>query len=102
MGGQEVANSYEYNKKLLSRITHYGFSYNLLYDVFGNSTNVKVGNVSLITNGYKAGNGDLDITTYGNGDTNTYQYDIYGNVSELAVDGNVRYKWSADNAGNVI
>jgi YD repeat-containing protein len=102
VGGQEVANSYEYNKKLLSRITHNGFSYNLLYDVFGNSTNVKVGNVSLITYGYKAGNGDLDIITYGNGDTNTYQYDIYGNVSELAVDGNVRYKWSADNAGNVI
>ena len=64
----------------LIRVDHNGFSYIYEYDAFGNSTNVKVGNQSLISYEYQPDKSKTSSVTYGNGSQLNFDYDVYGNV----------------------
>jgi RHS repeat-associated protein len=104
--GQEISNIYEYVKDRLTKISHNGFSYNYLYNDFGNSSSIKVGDQTLASYQYGANNGNLDRVDYGNGDYSAYQYDSYGNIIQEDVgkgeNNEARYQWYADNTGNLI
>ena len=85
----------------VTTVEHNGFEYNYEYDNFGNTTNVKVGSQSLITYSYLPDKSNLSRITYGNGDSESYTYNAYGqpikkDVSSL---GDVTYRY--DNSGNL-
>ena len=90
--GEEVSNTFGYDIHTLNRITHNGFNYNYDYDEFGNESNVKVGNTSLLSKSYNTNNGEISRVTYGNGDYNTYTYDKYGNVASMGINGTIYIK----------
>ena len=100
--GEEVSNTFGYDKHTLNRITHNGFNYNYEYDEYGNEKAVKVGNIALLSSTYNNNNGELSRITYGNGDYNTFTYDKYGNVSTLGINGTTRLKNYADTSGNIV
>ena len=100
--GEEVSNEFEYNKHTLNKIIHNGFNFNYEYDSYGNETNVKVGDTTLVSSEYKNNNGEVSKVTYGNGDYNTFTYDKYGNVSTMGVNGTTVLKNYADSSGNII
>jgi len=101
-GGATV--SYGYANSRLSSITHNGFSYNLLYDAYGNVTQTKVGNQLLAKNTYGGWNSGLESVTYGNGDVTEYTYGNYG-ISSIkkgdSTDTDTKYNWSYNNSGTV-
>ena len=75
-----VSLGYTYSKGLLQSITRtdddsrsqtIGFG----YDVFGNTTSVSIGSLTLASYQYGAGNGLLQKQVYGNGDYVTFTYD---------------------------
>ena len=93
--------SYVYDSyKRLSQINHNGFAYGFTYDKFGNTSTIKVGNQTLVTNNYATGNGDLLSAVYGNGTTYSYSYDNYHHVTALSINGNsaFAYKYNANGA----
>lgn len=95
-----IANTYSYKDRNIETITHNGFQYAFSYDENGNMTNVKVGERTLITNQY-----DEDVLqseTYGNGHTNEFVYDEYGNVISQKSNGITVYEWQYDEEGNII
>ncbi len=98
-GGKTV--SYEYNDAgtQLTSITHNGFNYNFVYDVFGNVTQTKVGSAVLMTNTYQAKNGNLIMSTYGNGDTVEYDYNAYGQTTKVKKNGTDKYLWTYNSTG---
>ncbi len=102
VGGNTVTNSYEYNKNTLTKINHNGFSYNFLYDNYGNNSGVKVGNQLLASYQYGTNNGSLNEISYANGNKKSYTYDIYGNITQVEIDGSKKYLWNADSQGNII
>ncbi len=98
-GGKTV--SYDYNDAgtRLASITHNGFDYNFVYDVFGNVTQTKVGSAVLMTNTYQAKNGNLTMSTYGNGDTVEYDYNAYGQTTKVKKNGDEKYVWTYNSTG---
>ncbi len=89
-GDASVSYSYDaYNR--LTQIHHNGFTYNYAFDKFGNTSTVKVGNQTLVTNVYESGNGQLQSEIYGNGTVYSYSYDEYGRVSDVFIDGTKSY-----------
>ena len=94
--------TYHYdNERKLTRVDHNGFSYVYEYDNFGNRTNVKVGNQSLISYNYQADKSKLSSIVYGNGSQVNYSYDAYGNiVSHESSLGKVQLKYDA--LGNLV
>jgi YD repeat-containing protein len=78
---------YNYDKGNLKRIIRAASGesqeYTLEYDDFGNSKSIKVGNRTLATYEYLAGNGPLTSQTYGNGLSATYGYDILGRTKTV-------------------
>jgi RHS repeat-associated protein len=96
----DTTNSYEYNEDALTKINHNGFSYNFVYDTFGNITNIKVGNQSLVTNTYAENNGNLLSSTYGNSSSINYTYDQFDRITKITNDtGDIKYNY--DNRGNI-
>ena len=84
--------SYEYDQyNRLTQIQHNGFTYHFAYDKFGNTSTVKVGDQTLMTNTYGEGNGLLLSETYGNGTVYAYTYDEYGRVIKVSINGTDRY-----------
>lgn len=100
--GEEVSNSFEYDKHALKKIIHNGFNYIYDYDDYGNESSVKIGNTTLITSEYSSNNGEISKVTYGNGDYNTFTYDKYGNVATIGVNGTTKLKNYADSSGNIV
>ena len=89
-GDSSVSYSYDaYNR--LTQIHHNGFTYNYAFDKFGNTSTVKVGNQTLVTNVYESGNGQLQSEIYGNGTVYSYSYDEYGRVTDVFIDGTKSY-----------
>lgn len=89
-GDSSVSYSYDaYNR--LTQIQHNGFTYHFAYDKFGNTSTVKVGDQTLMTNTYGEGNGLLLSETYGNGTVYAYTYDEYGRVIKVSINGTDRY-----------
>ena len=85
----------------MKTISHNGFNYSFVYDVFGNVTQTRVGSQTLSTNTYGTNNGDLKRVTYGNGDYVDYTYDDYGNISAISQNGTQNFTWKYDSTGNM-
>lgn len=83
-GNASVSYGYdEYNR--LTQITHNGFSYEFVYDEFGNTSAVMVGDQPLVINTYMPGNGPLLTETYGNDTIYSYTYDEYWRVTKVSI-----------------
>ena len=94
--GQNYQNSYTYTNDRLNTITHNGFSYSFVYDKFGNTSQVKVGSQTLITNNYTANNGLLTSATYGNNQQISYTYDRFNRmITQTKTHGTYQYKYDA-------
>ena len=89
-GDSSVSYTYDaYNR--LTQIHHNGFTYNYAFDKFGNTSTVKVGDQTLVTNIYESGNGQLQSEIYGSGTVYSYSYDEYGRVTDVFIDGTKSY-----------
>ena len=101
-GGSEV--SYAYNDKgQLTSIQSPGSSptYNFVYDKWGNNTEVKVGDQSLVTNTYKSNNGLLTQQEYGNGFTVGHAYDSLDRETSRSYNGTTKFYWTYNADGNL-
>ena len=88
--------SYSYTNRRLTGLSHSGngtVNYSLLYDEFGNRTNVKVGTQSLSVSTYAPYNGVLTQTTYGNGTYTEPVYDSLLRQTGLKINGTQKYRW---------
>ncbi len=95
-----TTNSYSYTKDRLNTITHNGFNYTFNYDTFGNTSTIKIGTTTLITNEYENNNGNIKKSTYGNGSMINYTYDEFNRISAKTNDiGVTSYKYDA--RGNI-
>ena len=97
---------YNHTGQYLTSISTPGMEYSFEYDAFGNRTNTKVGNQTLMTNTYMPDNRSPEKNTYGNGDTITYQYDKYNRnnqiVKRTALTGRLATAmWEYDGYGNI-
>ncbi len=94
--GQNYQNSYTYANDRLNTITHNGFSYSFIYDKFGNTSQVKVGSQTLITNNYATNNGLLTSATYGNNQQISYTYDRFNRmITQTKTQGTYQYEYDA-------
>ena len=102
---EDVTNTYEYTagtSRNLTQINHNGTSYGIEYDEFNNKTNTLVGSQSLARYDYDSNNGILQSITYGNGNTVSYSYGDYGNISEQKYNGKTAFKWYSDRSGAIV
>lgn len=74
---------YEYTNGTLSKIITDSTSYTLNYNVFGESTSVKIGNQTIVSYTYQPNNGKLSTITYGNGTVVQNIYDELDRLSEV-------------------
>lgn len=89
-------NTYTYANDKLNTITHNGFNYSFVYDKFGNTSQVKVGNQTLITNNYAANNGNLTSVKYGNNAQISYTYDRFDRmITQTKAQGTYQYVYDA-------
>ena len=81
--------SYQYSKSLLQTVSRTAGStvqsYRFVYDSFGNTTSLSVGNRKLAEYTYGSKNGMLEKQTYGNGDTVSMQYDDLNRTTSKTV-----------------
>ena len=101
-GGSEV--SYAYNGKgQLTSIKSPGSSptYNFVYDKWGNNTEVKVGDQTLVTNTYKSNNGLLTQQEYGNGFSVGHVYDSLDRETSRSYNGTTKFWWTYNADGNL-
>ncbi|MGM9554590.1 MAG: DNRLRE domain-containing protein, partial [Faecousia sp.] len=82
-------------------------TYRFLYNAWGQSTAVKVGNISLASYEYEniggsTGGGNLSVMTYGNGDTVSYSYDELDRLSKKTYDDTGNYIEYAYNSESVL
>lgn len=94
-----ITTSYEYSNNKLSKVLHNSMQYGLTYDSFGKTISTTAGNRLLSTNEYGANNGDLTKIKYGNGDTKSYTYNVFGSVTNQKINGSDAYKWTYTSAG---
>ena len=83
----------------LKKITHNGFDYEFTYDKWGNVTSTSAGGHTLSTNTYAVLNGNLEKTTYGNGDYIEYTYDNYDRITAKKVNGTISEEYIYNNKG---
>ena len=89
-------NNYTYENDRLKTINHNTSNYTFIYNNYGNTSQVKVGNQTLITNNYEANNGNLDNIVYGNNQTINYEYDRFNRViKQTGSNGNTQYLYDA-------
>lgn len=99
-GSQTYQNQYTYENDRLKAITHNGFNYSFVYDTFGNQKQVKIGDITLITNNYDARNGNLNNSVYGNNHKISYTYDRFDRITKkTGTTGS--YSYAYDGRGNV-
>lgn len=99
--GNHAAAEYSYENDRLKTVTHNGFSYIFGYDPLGNNTSVSVGNQTLVTNTHAQRTGLLLESTYGNGQKVGNDYDSLYRVTAKKENGQARYKYEYDSAGNL-
>ena len=109
VGGSKVTYDYNTNKQLSKII--FGNTkkeqYSFVYDGFGNVKQTLVGSQSLSTNTFKANNGPLAKTTYGNGDIKRFTYNNFGQKAAIyGTDANsdstaekLLYSWTYNDSG---
>ena len=84
----------------ITSVQHNSFNYNYTYDSFGKPTSVKVGSQPLVTYSYRANNGNLQSVTYGNGSTESYTYNAFGEVKSRTQTGLGTFEYRYDSQGN--
>ncbi len=100
-GNREVEYNYNDNN-LLSKITQETRDYNFIYDEFLNTKSIKIGDdISLITNNYEGGNGNLLTTIYGNNQTINFEYDEFDRVKTINKMDNT-YNFKYGNNGDLL
>lgn len=95
--GTALTNSYDYTNDRLTGITAGNtVDYSFDYDLWGYQTEVRVGTQSLAEYTYGTGEncGRVASLTFGNGQTITYRYDSYNNVTGISYDGGTTYNYS--------
>ena len=96
--------SYAYNGKgQLTSIKSPGSSpaYNFVYDKWGNNTEVKVGDQTLVTNTYKSNNGLLTQQEYGNKFKVGHNYDSLDRETSRSYNGTTKFYWTYNADGNL-
>lgn len=103
-----MLSSYTYDGDTLTQINHNGSVYSFEYDIYGNISNVKIGNQSLATYSYNDYN-CLGYLLYGNGDRINYTYDDNGNVTSVSTqkgnegtDSLIEYTYTYDSNGKLL
>ena len=101
---KEYSINYEYSDdgKYLSRINHNNTDYNIEYDEFGNKIDSKVDNQSLADYSYNSNNGALIGSEYGTGQSISYSYGPYGNVSSQKYNGTTAFSWLTNRNGDIV
>ena len=101
-GASEVSYAYNANGQLTS-IKSPGSSpaYNFVYDKWGNNTEVKVGDQTLVTNTYKSNNGLLTQQEYGNGFKVGHNYDSLDRETSRSYNGTTKFWWTYNADGNL-
>lgn len=98
---EEIGINYTYNDNdLLSKIKTNNKEYNISYDEFFNTKEIKVGNTTLVSNNYENNNGNLISQVYGNGDVISYNYDEFDRLNKK-IKSNETYTYNYDNFGNL-
>lgn len=104
--GNEIVNEYSYQKDRLMEIRHNDAAYRFDYNMWGLLTGIQIGSQSLQT--YTYGEGEnrnrLNKVTFGNGQTVTYSYDPYNNITGISYDngGSWRYTFLYDEQGRLV
>lgn len=101
-GEGTMTNSYTYDSDKLSSLTHNGFSYDLLYDQWGNTSQIKIGNQKMMSSTLLPANGPVSEQEYGNGDTVGYGYNEKGRVTEVTYNDNTAFYYKYDSRGRGI
>ncbi|NLK96418.1 MAG: DNRLRE domain-containing protein [Clostridiales bacterium] len=101
-GISPISNSgYSYSKDRLTNIITNTKNYNFLYDSFGNTKSVSVGNSALINNNYDIISGVLKDSIYGNGFKISYLYDEANRIKGKSFDNKEVVNYVYDNVGNL-
>lgn len=78
-----ISVDYIYNdSNILNKIKTENKEYNITYDEFLNTKEIKVGYNTLVTNNYESNNGNLISQVYGNGSIISYSYDDFDRLSK--------------------
>lgn len=97
----KVLNHTYNNHDMIAKISNDNIDYNLIYDDFGNISNIKIGNdIALLSNNYGNNNGNLTQSLYGNGHCNSYEYDDFNRIKKVIKSNNI-YTYKYDNNGDL-
>lgn len=100
-GATHIKNEYSYQNDRISSITHNGFSYNFLYNDYGDYYIVKVGDQNLITYGYN-NKQQVNSITYGNNYAFYYSY-TGENITQVEdSQHHLIYQYDYDDEGNLV
>ncbi|HOU10953.1 MAG TPA: RHS repeat-associated core domain-containing protein [Clostridiales bacterium] len=100
--GAALSNTYEYTDDRLTGIAAGNtVAYSFEYDLWGCQTEVSVGTQSLAEYEYGTGEnrGRAESVTFGNGQTITYDFDEYNNVTGISFDGGTTYSYTYTYSG---
>ena len=95
--GTALNNTYEYTNDCLTGIAAgNAVDYSFDYDLWGYQTEVRVGTQSLAEYTYGTGEncGRVASITFGNGQSITFSYDSYNNVTGISYDGGTTYSYT--------
>jgi len=99
--------AYTYTNDRLTAITHNGFSFNFTYDIWGQLTQVSVGNQPIVSYNYGTNEyrGRLISITYhndiGNETVYEYYYTLSGDISSINLNGVEKYLFTFDTLGDL-
>lgn len=90
-------NEYIYENDKLKTIKVGNTTYEFIYDEFGNTKQVKVGDSILVTNDYEKNNGNLVKESFGNNHVINYAYDRFNRLTtKKGTNGSYTYTYNAD------
>lgn len=90
-------NEYTYENDRLKTITAGDTTYEFIYDEFGNTKQVKIGNQEIITHNYDSNNGNLNSENFANNQVTSYEYDRFNRLTKKqGTNGSYTYTYNAD------
>lgn len=92
-----VKNEYTYENDKLKEIKAGDTTYQFVYDEFGNTKQIKIGNQTFNTKNYEEKNGNLKSETFANNQTISYTYDRFNRLTKnQGTNGSYTYVYNAD------